>query len=56
MGRRREFDNPDLIGMRSWRVKRFPKYLIFYIPIEDGVEIVRVLHGARNLEAIFRRP
>ena|SRR5436305_838444 len=26
-----------------------PPFLIFYRPIEDGIEIVRVLHGARNI-------
>jgi len=28
-------------------------YLIFYRQIPEGTEIVRVLHGARNIEAIF---
>jgi toxin ParE1/3/4 len=28
-------------------------YLIFYRPTSSGVEIVRVLHGARNLEALL---
>lgn len=28
-------------------------YIIFYRPISDGIEIVRVLHGARNLDEIF---
>jgi len=25
----------------------------FYQPIEDGIEIIRVLHGARDIEALF---
>jgi len=29
-------------------------YLILYRVIGDSVEIVRVLHGARNLSALFR--
>jgi toxin ParE1/3/4 len=29
------------------------KYLIFYVALPDGVEIVRVLHGARDIETIF---
>lgn len=37
-------------GLRSHPCGR---YLIFYFPIEDGVDIVRVLHGARDLDAIF---
>ena len=30
-------------------------YLIFYRPIEDGVEIVRLLHSARDVTAEFFR-
>ena len=30
-------------------------YLIFYRAIEDGVEIARVLHGARDVTAEFFR-
>jgi toxin ParE1/3/4 len=31
-------------------------YLVFYIPIEGGggIEVVRVLHGARDIEVLFR--
>jgi toxin ParE1/3/4 len=29
-------------------------YLIFYFPLTDGIDVVRVLHGARDLEAIFQ--
>ena len=28
-------------------------YVIFYRPIEHGVEVVRVLHAARDIAAIF---
>ena len=36
-------------------LRSFPcgNYVIFYYPIEDGVEIVRVLHGARDIEELF---
>src|SRR5437667_9661175 len=40
---------PDL---RSFPVGR---YLIFYRPIEDGIEVLRILHSARNLRRIFKR-
>jgi toxin ParE1/3/4 len=39
-------------GLRSFPVGN---YLIFYLPFSDGVSVVRVLHGARNLRRIFRR-
>jgi toxin ParE1/3/4 len=38
-------------GLRSFPVGR---YVVFYRPIPKGIEIVRVLHGARDLDAIFR--
>ena len=28
-------------------------YLIFYFPLEDGIDIVRVLHGSRDIERLF---
>jgi len=39
-------------GLRSFPVG---KYLIFYFPLSDGINVVRVVHGARNLRRIFRR-
>jgi toxin ParE1/3/4 len=35
-------------------VKEFENWLIFYLPKRDGVEIVRVLHGARDIDALLR--
>lgn len=44
---------PDLGApeTRSWRVKGFRKYLIFYEAFPDRVRLLRVLHGARDLQA-----
>jgi toxin ParE1/3/4 len=46
---------------RAWNdlnppLRSFPsgKYLIFYRPLPDGIEVVRVLSGYRDLEAVFR--
>jgi toxin ParE1/3/4 len=41
------------VGLRLWRIKRFEKLFIFYRATEDGVEVVRVLHGHRVTEAGF---
>ncbi len=38
-------------GLRRWPVPGFRNYLIFYRPTGTGVEIVRVLHGARDIDA-----
>jgi toxin ParE1/3/4 len=39
----------------SPRLRSFPvkNYVIFYRPLEDGIEIVRVLHGAQDLPPLF---
>lgn len=47
LGRRREELAP---GLRSFPAGR---YVIFYLPVPNGVDIVRVLHGARDIETIF---
>ncbi|WP_256078138.1 type II toxin-antitoxin system RelE/ParE family toxin [Massilia sp. YIM B04103] len=44
---------PGLAGMRRWRIKRFNRYLIFYLPQNEGVLIVRVLHEARDVNKII---
>lgn len=39
-----------LDGLRSFPVKR---YVIFYRPINGGIEIVRILHGSRDIPNLF---
>jgi toxin ParE1/3/4 len=53
MGSTREFRDSTLAGIRMWRVKGFRKHLIFYRPIDGGVEIIRVLHSARDIAGLF---
>ena len=47
MGRAREELAADL---RSFP---FGRYVIFYMPVQDGIDVVRVLHSARDVEAAF---
>ncbi|MDR3566478.1 MAG: type II toxin-antitoxin system RelE/ParE family toxin [Syntrophobacteraceae bacterium] len=44
--------SPDEImaGLRSLAVA---SYLIFYLPIEGGIDVVRVLHGMRDIDVLF---
>jgi len=42
-----------LRGIRSWPVSGFERHDVFYRPIEEGIEVVRVLHGAQDLDAIL---
>jgi plasmid stabilization system protein ParE len=34
-------------------LSRFRKYLVFYRPITEGIEVTRVLHGARDIDSIL---
>lgn len=47
------FRNPRLAEVRVWRVRGFKNHLIFYRAIEGGIEIIRVLHGARDIAGLF---
>ena len=42
------FNNGALQSIRKRSVIRFSNYLIFYRMVEDHVEIIRVIHGARD--------
>jgi len=53
MGSPHEYKDSTLSGIRMWHIKGFPKHLIFYRLIENGVEIVRVLHSSRDIAGIF---
>jgi plasmid stabilization system protein ParE len=45
--------NRRLKTMRSWIVRSLRNYIIFYIPTPSGIRIIRILHGARDLDSIF---
>jgi len=40
--------DPQLAGMRKWRVKDFDRFLVFYMPRPSGVLIARVLHTSQD--------
>jgi toxin ParE1/3/4 len=46
-GRRREELAPGILSFP------FGRYTIFYRASQDAIEIVRVLHGARDIQSIF---
>ena len=50
IGRVYEAKNGRLAGVRVWRISGFEKHLIFYRPCPEGVEILDVIHGARDIE------
>ena len=52
-GRPREFRSPRAHGILSWVVRGCENYLIFYRPQQNGIEVVRFVHGARDLPSLF---
>ncbi len=39
--------------LRFWTVQAYPSYIIVYDPKTDPLQVVRILHGARNILAIL---
>lgn len=46
---------PEAADVRVLPVRRFPTHLVFYVPLAKprGVEVLRVLHTARDLRRIL---
>jgi len=55
IGSPRAFPSPHLEGLRIWPIRNHAKHLIFYIPRRDDVDIIRVLHSARDLLTLLGR-
>ncbi|PSB40942.1 type II toxin-antitoxin system RelE/ParE family toxin [filamentous cyanobacterium Phorm 6] len=49
LGRRRQELLP---GLQSFPLGN---YVVFYREIENGIEVIRILHGSRDIEDIFSR-
>jgi toxin ParE1/3/4 len=47
------FSNPAIRRLRRWQVKGFENWLIFYFAKREGVEIVHVMHGARDIQNLM---
>jgi toxin ParE1/3/4 len=52
-GRRRPMRDAALEDLRSYPVRGFANHLIFYRVLENEVEVIRVLHGARDIDPIL---
>jgi toxin ParE1/3/4 len=53
MGASFKSEEPRLLGLRRWAVPGFRNYLLFYRETPEGIEVFRVLHGARDLDRIL---
>jgi toxin ParE1/3/4 len=52
-GAKCSFRDEELQGVRRMPIEGFPRHLIFYRAEEAKVLILRVVHGARDLESLF---
>ncbi len=55
MGWRFKLKHPHLSQMRVFRVPGFEKILLLYLPHAEGIDILRVVHGSRNLQVLLAR-
>jgi toxin ParE1/3/4 len=53
MGSVRNFVRKDLQGVRIMPVTGFEHYLIFYTALRKHVNVIRILHAARDFPTIF---
>ena len=47
------FSAAELGGARRVPVAGFPKHLVFYQSDPDRIVVLRIVHGARDLESLF---
>lgn len=53
IGKQRSFTDKRFQHIRMWRVKDYTDYLIFYQVVDDRIEIIRMVHGSRDLNEMF---
>jgi toxin ParE1/3/4 len=53
MGRARPLRKPGLSKLRRWPIHGYRSYLIYYLPLVDGVEVLHIRHAARSLRRAF---
>jgi toxin ParE1/3/4 len=47
------FQQPSTRRLRRWPVKGFENWLIFYQRKRNGIEVVHIIHGARDIETLL---
>jgi toxin ParE1/3/4 len=53
IGSPKSFHDSRLANVRSWWIKGFPNHLIFYYPIENGIMVLAIIHGSRDIERLL---
>ena len=56
IGWKYETDNPRLFNIRAFRVSPvFDHYLVFYRKINHTIELIRILHGSRDIHEMLKQ-
>ena len=53
LGGRYESDAEDMVELRIWTIPGFREYIILYFPLPDGVDVIHVWHGSRDMDALL---
>lgn len=53
IGAPRRISHPQLSGLRSWPVKGFEDYRLYYLLEPDSLIVVRLLHGKQDTDALL---
>jgi toxin ParE1/3/4 len=53
IGTSRRFQHPSLSSVRSWPIPGFEKFVIFYRASSTRIDVLRIIHAARDLAGIF---
>jgi len=55
VGQQYHSDNTQLQSLRVWSVTGFEMIRIYYIPEENVIRVIRILHGRRDVKRILER-
>ncbi len=42
--------------LRFWTVQRYPNYILVYDPATSPLQVIRILHGMRDVKRILENP
>jgi toxin ParE1/3/4 len=51
-----KFNYSGAKGLRVIAVQRYRNYLIYFRPLADRIQLVRLVHGARRQRSVFELP
>ena len=55
IGAPRPMASTRLAGLRVWPVPHFERWLIYYVPTETAVHIIRIRHSARDVSTLLEQ-